>query len=163
MFHFLLETTVLLWRKNPVRVACSITLTEEERQSLEDLLLDESTPQRLLLRTKIILLAAERKTNQQIAARLNTDPHTVGRWRNRFHIDRLEGLKRKPAKINGSRVFRHEEITRRIVEKMTMDQPANGSRWTIRTLAAELGISRSTVHRVWQNSGFKPHLRTHVE
>ncbi|MCH7688332.1 MAG: helix-turn-helix domain-containing protein, partial [Planctomycetes bacterium] len=63
-------------------MACSITLTEEERQSLEDLLLDESTPKRLLLRTKIILLAAERKTNQQIAARLNTDPHTVGRWRN---------------------------------------------------------------------------------
>lgn len=146
-----------------MRVACSISLTEDERQALEVLLNDESTPKRLLLRAKIVLLAFQGKSNQQIAARLNTDPHTVGRWRTRFRIDRLEGLKRKPATINGSRISRHEEIARRILEKTTMDQPANGSRWTIRTLAAELGISRSTVHRVWQDAGLKPHLRNHEE
>jgi putative transposase len=140
-------------------VACSITLTGDERQTLQSLLRDESTPKRLLLRTKIVLLAAEGKSNQQIAARLNTDPHTVGRWRNRFRIDSLEGLKRKPTTINGNHISRNEEIARRILEKTTMDQPANGSRWTIRTLAAELGISRSTVHRVWQDAGLKPHLR----
>ncbi|MCH7988898.1 MAG: helix-turn-helix domain-containing protein [Planctomycetes bacterium] len=141
-----------------MRVACSITLTGDERRALEGLLSDESTPQRLVLRTRIILLAARGKSNQQIAARLNTDPHTVGRWRNRFRIDRLEGLKRKPATLNGSHISRHEEIARRILEKTTMDQPAKGSRWTIRTLAAELGISRSTVHRVWQDADLKPHL-----
>ena len=146
-----------------MRVACSISLTEDERQALEVLLNDESTPKRLLLRTKIVLLAFQGKSNQQIAARLNTDPHTVGRWRNRFRIDSLEGLKRKPTTINGSHISRHEEIARRILEKTTMDQPANGSRWTIRTLAAELGISRSTVHRVWQDAGLKPHLRNHEE
>lgn len=146
-----------------MRVACSITLTDDERQSLEGLLLDKFTQKRLLLRTNIILLASQGESNQQIAARLNTDPHTVGRWRNRFRIDRVEGLKRKPPTINGSHVSRHEEIARRILEKTTMDQPAKGSRWTIRTLAAELGISRSTVHRVWQDAGLKPHLRDHEE
>ena len=146
-----------------MRVACSITLTVDERQALEGLLSGEFTPRRLLLRTKIVLLAARGKSNQQIAARLNTDPHTVGRWRNRFCIDRLEGLKRKPPTINGSHISRHEEIARQILEKTTMDSPANGSRWTIRTLAAELGISRSTVHRVWQAAGLRPHLGNHEE
>jgi len=146
-----------------VRVACSIILTGDERQALEGLLSGESSPKRLLLRTEIVLLAAQGKSNQQIADRLKTDPHTVGRWRNRFCIDRLEGLKRKPTTINGNHISRHEEIARRILEKTTMDQPAKGSRWTIRTLAAELGISRSTVHRVWQDAGLKPHLLNHEE
>ena len=146
-----------------MRVACSIALTGDERQALEGLLSDESTPKRLLLRAAIVLLAAEGMTNQQIAARLNTDPHTVGRWRKRFCINRIEGLKRRPPTINGIRISRLEEIARQILEKTTMDQPANGSRWTIRTLAAELGISRSTVHRVLQNAGFTAHLHANGE
>jgi transposase len=163
VFHSPQELTVVSWRKNSVRVARAITLTGDERHALESLFSSASTPQRLLLRAKIILLAAQGKSNKQIAARLDTDPHTVGRWRNRFCIDRLVGLKRKQPTINGSQISRHEEISGRILEKTTMDQPPNGSRWTIRTLASELGISRSTVHRVWQDAGLKPNLGNHED
>lgn len=140
-----------------MRVACPIALTDEEREYLKLLSEDDSTPQRLLLRARIILLADLGKANNQIAEELQTDPHTVGRWRNRFSTHRLEGLRRQSSLMLGNRTSKQHEISRLILEKTTSEPPRNGSRWTLRTLAAELGVSRSTVHRVWQAAGLKPH------
>ena len=49
-------------------------------------------------------------------------------------------------------------MAKRILEKTTQERPANATHWSTRTLAAELGVSRSMVHRVWRAHGLKPHL-----
>ena len=77
-----------------MRVAPTIILAPEEREQLERWSRGRSTPQRLVLRSKIVLLASQRKTNKEIIEELNTNPVTVGRWRSRFALLRIEGIRR---------------------------------------------------------------------
>ena len=77
-----------------MKIVPPITLTDEERSRLLVWKrLGVST--RLALRAEIILLAAEGKTNLQIARQLHTTPKTVSLWRRRFLQGRLEGIERE--------------------------------------------------------------------
>ena len=67
-----------------MRVAPQITLDDEQRKTLQRWSRGQSTPARLVLRAKIVLLAAKGKQNKDIAAELGVDRSIVGRWRSRF-------------------------------------------------------------------------------
>ena len=75
-----------------------IILSDDIRQKLEHLVRARSTPQALVLRSNVVLLAAapNRPSNQQIAAKLGCDRHTVGLWRERFVAAGLAGLQDAP-------------------------------------------------------------------
>jgi hypothetical protein len=73
-----------------------IELSEEERAELEKVARAEKLPWREVQRAKIILYAAAGQSDVDIAARLDTSSGIVGRWRRRFHAERLEGLRDKP-------------------------------------------------------------------
>jgi DNA-binding CsgD family transcriptional regulator len=66
-----------------MRVACAITLTDEQRRVLQRWARGRSTPVRLMQRAKIVLMAAEGRQNKDIVAALGLDPGLVGRWRRR--------------------------------------------------------------------------------
>ena len=51
---------------------------------------------RMVQRARIVLYAAQGLTNVEIAARLDTAPEVVAKWRRRFRLERLEGLRDKP-------------------------------------------------------------------
>ena len=67
-----------------MRIAPQVIVTDEQRKTLTSLARGRSTPVRLMQRAQIVLLAADGKRNQQIAAELELDPSVVGRWRSRF-------------------------------------------------------------------------------
>jgi hypothetical protein len=69
-----------------------IVLSVEERRELECRARAYSGTYWRVMRAKIVLLAAEGSTNVEIAARLDTSPQVVWRWRKRFYERRLEGL-----------------------------------------------------------------------
>src|SRR5437868_10723076 len=69
-----------------------IVLSEEERAELEHRAACYSRPHREVQRAKLVLYAAEGLSNVEIGARLEMMPELVGRWRKRFHDERLEGL-----------------------------------------------------------------------
>jgi len=73
-----------------------IELTDDERVVLERTARAEKLPFQEVLRARIVLYAAEGLHDTEIAARLDTSPGLVGRWRRRFAEHRLEGLKDKP-------------------------------------------------------------------
>ena len=73
-----------------------IELNDEERSELERTARAEKLPWREVQRAKIVLYAAEGQSDVDIAARLDTSSGIVGRWRRRFHAERLEGLKDRP-------------------------------------------------------------------
>jgi hypothetical protein len=73
-----------------------IELSDEERTELERIARAEKRPWREVQRARIVLHAADGKTDVEIAARLDTSAGIVGRWRRRFHAERLEGLKDRP-------------------------------------------------------------------
>ena len=140
-----------------MRVAPKITLTDEQRQTLERWSHGRSTPARCVLRARIVLAAADDKDNHTIAEELATDRLLVGKWRKRFAEQGLSGIE-KDAPRGGRKPTARDAMAARIVEWTTQKKPAHATHWSRRTLAAALGTSHSMVHRVWQANGLKPHL-----
>jgi|TARA_R110000868_G_scaffold409926_3_gene696569 transposase len=139
-----------------MRIAVSIILSDEERTILMRWARGRRTPARLVQRAKIILAAAAGKQNKLIANELGCTRRTVGTWRNRFLNQRLCGLE-KDAPRSGRKPSVREEKEADIIRITTQSTPANATHWSTRTMAKEVGVSRSTVQRVWRDSGLRPH------
>src|ERR1700726_1316086 len=140
------------------RVALPVQLTAETRITLDKLVHSSSTPQSLALRSRIVLSAAGGSNNQQIAAALKIPPITVGKWRRSFAMDGVEGLRDSP---RSGRPPKHDAETRRKLQTRVCQQPEDQSRWSVRTLAAELGLPASTVHAMLVAAKLQPHrIRT---
>ena len=123
-----------------MRVARTIELTDLERNTLTKWSRGRSTAARLVLRAKIMLLAADGRLNKDIATDLNTSRKTVSLWRTRFAEHRLKGIEKDQPR--GGRLPRERErIQSEIIRKTTQEPPANATHWTTRTLAKELGIN----------------------
>jgi transposase len=139
-----------------MRIAPQIELTDTERQILQKWARGRSTPARLVMRAKIVLLAAEGVESQQIAADLGTSRPTVRLWRGRFAEDRIAGIEKDAARPGRPRIDR-PDLEKEILKKTTQTTPQNATHWSTRTLAAELGIDHVLVHRVWKAHGLQPH------
>jgi len=140
----------------PMRVACEILLTEEERKTLTRWSRGRSTPSRLVLRAKIVLRAAEGGLNKDIADELKTMRKTVSLWRTRFVEQRLAGLEKDAAR-SGRKPKARDAVARRIVEVTTRERPADATHWSTRSLAKHLNVSPSMVQRVWLANQLQPH------
>src|ERR1017187_7332841 len=140
------------------RVALPVQLDAPTRNTLDKLIRSSSTPQSLALRSRIVLAAADGVSNQEIAAALKVPAITVGKWRRSFAIDGLEGLRDAP---RSGRPPKHDANTRHQVQTRVCQQPEHQSRWSVRTLAAELGLPASTVHAMLVAAQLQPHrIRT---
>jgi len=140
-----------------MKTAPVIVLTNDERKTLATWSRGRSTPARVVLRAKIVLAAAEGKTNEAIAAELGTSKPTVGRWRTRFAKRRTAGIE-KDAHRPGRTPAMTAETVERIVQKTTQEKPTAATHWSTRTMAKAVGVSKDTVQRVWVTHGLKPHL-----
>ena len=140
------------------RVALPLQLDVQTRSTLDKFVHSSSTPQSLAQRSRIVLAAADGSNNQQIAAELKIPPITVGKWRRSFAIHGLEGLRDAP---RSGRPPKHDSDTRHKVQTRVCQQPEDQSRWTVRTLAAEVGLPASTVHAMLVAAKLQPHrIRT---
>lgn len=137
-----------------MRVAPSIVLTPDERKQLEKWSRGRSTPHRLVLRSKIVLLASEGKTNKEITNELRTNRVTVGRWRSRFAL-RIEGI-RRDAPRPGRKPSIPKSLVKKIIDTTLHEKPVGETHWSTRTLAEKLGgkVSHMTVQRVGRLTTF---------
>jgi len=140
-----------------MRTAPLVTLDDNQRQTLQRWGRGRKTQARLVLRANIILLASKGTQNNDIAAELGTERTIVGRWRARFAQHGLAGIE-KDLPRSGRKPTKRNELAQLILEKTTKEMPSNATHWSTRSLAKELGISQSMVHRVWKANGLKPHL-----
>lgn len=139
-----------------MRIPVEIQVTKSERKILERLSRGRLVPARQVHRAQMILLAADGFSNADIAEELGVMPHTVGRWRNRFSEHGLAGIEKDLPRGGRSRMSK--ELESEIIRKTTQETPANATHWSTRSLAEELGVTQSRVHRVWKANGLKPHL-----
>ena len=140
------------------RVALPVELDCETRNTLNQFVRSSSTPQSLALRSRIVLAAANGSSNQQIASALKIPAITVGKWRRSFAVEGIEGLRDAP---RSGRPPKHDASVRQKVQTRVCQQPEDQSRWTVRTLAAEMGLPASTVHAMLVASKLQPHrIRT---
>src|SRR5436190_19761886 len=73
-----------------------LSLTDDERETLERWARRRTTAQALALRARMVLASAVGKTNTSIARELRVKKQTVGKWRARFLVTRLDGLLDEP-------------------------------------------------------------------
>lgn len=135
--------------------AIRIELSEDERDALKRNLRRRKTASALSMRSRIVLLAADGLTNLEIAPRVGASAHTVGVWRNRFVQERLDGLYDEP------RVGRPREIDddriEAVVVKTLESTPRAATHWSTRSMAKNVGLSQSSISRIWRAFGLKPH------
>ena len=140
------------------RIAPKIVLDSMQSSQLQTWVQGPSTPQSLALRARIALRAAEGESNQQIALGLGVPQITVSKWRRRFSVHGLEGL--RDAQRAGRPRKHGPEVWQRVQQRVCQ-QPEFQSRWSVRTLAREVGLPSSTVHLMLRASHLQPpRLRT---
>ncbi len=138
------------------RPKAELRLSGEERLQLQAFARSRSLPAALSNRARIILSSADGEANNSIAERLGFTNATVGKWRLRFIERRLAGLyddvrPGKPRTIDDERVAQ-------LIKTTLHTKPADGStHWSVRGVAAETGISKSSVQRYFALFGLQPH------
>ena len=139
-----------------MRVAPPVVLSPEERSHLEEWTQGHSIPHRVVLRSKFVLLAAEGLQNKEIALRLNINRNSANLWREKFLSARLEGVLKDAPRPGRPRTLTPDQV-RRVVATVQYGRPLRGTRWSIRTLAKALNLSRTTVHEVLRKHQLKIH------
>jgi transposase len=109
-------------------------------------------------RASIVLLAAKGWQNKEIAVEVKLDRRQVALWRRRFIEGGIEAL-RQDAPRSGRTPSVTPEVESRIVKTTLNDRPAAATHWSTRTLGEHLGLSATTIRRVWARNGLKPHLQ----
>lgn len=137
-----------------MRTAPAIQLSVAQRRTLSRWSRDHSDVRRAR-RARMLILAAGGWSNERIAESLATDAHTVARWRLRFLEGGLSAVSEE-RKRPGRPPVHSEADAARILATTKDKRPPVGRRWTVRSLAAHLGVSPSRVARVWKRSGVKP-------
>lgn len=140
-----------------MRVAKTIELNESTERELRVLAKRRTVEVRLQQRALVVLLAAEGWQNKDIAVEAGLDRRQVALWRDRFLTGGVDAL-RKDAPRSGRPATITAEIESRIVQATLHSKPVNATHWSTRTLAEHLGVGATTVRRVWQSNGLKPHL-----
>ena len=130
-------------------------ITESEQASLQALLRAGTTEQRLVMRARIVLAAAQGTANQRIAAQVGVHRMTVLLWRGRFERERMAGLADAP---RPGREPTYDRAARDRVIALTLEPPPEGAtHWSSRAMAARTGISVTTIQRIWAEANLKPH------
>jgi transposase len=138
------------------RPTAQIVLSDEERETLQRWVRRPTTGQALALRCRIVLAAAAGVTNQQIARELECNPVTVGKWRTRFAVKRLDGLIDEP-RPGQPRKITDEVVEQVIVTTLETAPPDGSTQWSTRSMAAKVGLNQTAISRIWRTFGLKPH------
>ena len=134
-----------------------IVLERNARAELNRLLTDGNTPQKIVKRVRIVLMNAGGYGVSAIMRSVGVSKTTVWRWQEYFLEAGVAGLvkgrSKPPGKTPLSRATRLA-----VVEKTMKERPANATHWSVRTMAAAMGIGHTSVQRIWAEHGLKPHI-----
>jgi transposase len=137
----------------PNHPAPPLVISEREQAELRLLSRAGTTEQRLAMRARVVLRAAAGVANERIADDLGVHKMTVLLWRGRFERDRLAGLSDAP---RPGRQPAYDRAARDRVIALTLSEPPDGTtHWSTRRLAREVGMSETTVWRIWRSAGLE--------
>jgi len=140
-----------MWKR-----ADALPITEEQRKIIDAWARAKKTPQRIVLRSRICLLASNDVSHNAIAKRLNTSRSTVNLWIKRFKEQGLTGISEDATHGTSTRCLDVEKV-KSIVEATLHTKPKDATHWSTRTMAKAQGVSHSTIQRIWDAHGLQPH------
>jgi transposase len=139
-----------------MRTGISITLKPADRRRLAALARDRNAPHKHVWRAEIVLLSADGVGTNEIMRRPDKSKTCVWRWQERFMQAGYDGLlrdKTRPSRIPPL----GEDIAERVVMLTQTDPPAETTHWTATMMAKTVGVSASSVQRIWRAHGLQPH------
>jgi len=132
-----------------------LDLTQAEKLQLQRVTRRKTSSQRDSLRARIVLRRAEGSREAAVAEALGVSITTVSTWSRRFELQGLEGLRDRPGR--GRKSGLAADKVRQVITRVV--QPPKGKKkWSTRSMAAAVGMSHQSVHRIWKNNDLKPHL-----
>ena len=140
-----------MWKK-----ADALLMKEEQHKIIDAWTRAKKTPQRIVLRSRICLLAAEDVSHNAIAKRLNTSRSTVLLWIKRFQEQGLTEISQDATHGISTRCLDAGKV-KSIVEATLHTKPKDATHWSTRTMAKVQGVSHSTIQRIWDAHGLQPH------
>jgi transposase len=141
------------------RTTEALLLTSDQFDHLHTLLQRRTLEHRVARRCRVILLAAEGLGNVEIAKTLDLHRNGVAKIRRRFTDQGLGSLEDAPRA--GKPPVHSARIKQKIVTAVCGKPPKGLSRWSARTLASKLKLSKSFVHGVLIEHDLHPHrIRT---
>jgi transposase len=139
-----------------MREGTSIEVSAADRARLEAVVADRNSPQKWVWRAEIILATAEGLGTNAIMRRAGVSKPCVWRWQERFMAEGVDGLlrdKTRPSRIPPL----PQAVIDRVVELTASDPPRETTHWTAAAMAAAVGISASSVRRIWCAHRLQPH------
>jgi transposase len=133
-----------------------LVVSEEQQERIEHWLAALGTPQQVALRSRIILAAGLGKSEAVIAAELNVNRKTVRLWRERFTKQGLAGLWEIAPGRGRKATFSPKQV-KAVIDATLQSKPKGMTHWSCRLMAANQGISKSTVSNLWRSHNIKPH------
>jgi len=132
-----------------------LVLAAADRQEIERLQRSPSTAAGLMRRARAVLLMADNVSGTEVARLTGYTPVQVSRIRRRFAEEGFLGLLDKPRSGRPPRMT--EAKSARIVALTLKPPPAGLTHWSTRELAERVGLSHTTVHRIWKAHALQPH------
>lgn len=133
-----------------------LVLSEAQQNQLEQWLSALGTPQQVALRCRIVLAAAEGNSEAAIATELNVNRKTVRLWRERFLAQGLPSLW-EIAPGRGRKPSYSPDQVKAVIDATLQSKPRGSTHWSCRLMAANQGMSKSTVSNLWRSHNIKPH------
>lgn len=141
-------------KKKSGRPVSPVSLSDEEKDELMRRVNAQKTSRRDNLRASIILKRASGRSQAQVASDLSCSQTCVSKWTARFRRSGLAGLADEAGRGRKPSIA----LTRVEAAITGVSRPPKGQeRWSLRTMAKELGISASSVRRIWRANDLKPH------
>src|ERR1700740_3342794 len=140
-----------MWASN-----AALAITPGARKELERLVRSGKTEQRVVLRARIVLGAADGKSNNALSRDLNTPRPTVIDWRRRFAEGGVKALDDDRPRGRSFPPLAHAKAAEIITR--TQSAPPQATQWSCSRMAKLCGVSKASVQRVWHANGLKPHL-----
>ena len=134
-----------------------ISISAADHERLERLVRDRNTPQKVVWRARIVLLASDGLRAIAIAAATGKSVLTVRRWRRRYLAKGVDGLLKDATRPPRRKPLTAEKI-KQVVHMTLHEKPPNATQWSVRSMATAASLSHSSVQRIWHAHGLKPHL-----
>jgi transposase len=139
-----------------MRKGISITVTTEDRVRLDTIIRNRNTPQKHVWRARIVVLTADGEGTTAITRAVGKGKTVVWRWQERFMHEGVGGLTRD--KTRPSRIPPLPGVTvDRVVALTNQAPPHEATHWSAAAMAKAVGISPSSVRRIWAGQGLQPH------
>jgi transposase len=132
-----------------------VTLSQENQAELMQVANSRTFPAGDVFRARLLLALAAGESYEGIAQALRTSAPTIARWKRRFEEKGIDGL---IPRHRGSRArVATAGVQARVLKKLQQEPPDGSTHWSCRKMAKAVGLSKSTVQRIWASARLKPH------